>query len=461
LALLAASLAGCAAVGPDYHAPPLTTPAAWHAEMAGGLAAAAANSDALAQWWGQLGDTTLSVLIEKVIVANPDVRSARAALLQARARRAIAGAAFSPTLSASIAGRRATPAVGASSRQLFAAGFDASWEPDIFGGVRRGVEAAQADMEASAATLDATQVSLVAEAALNYVELRAFQARLGIARRNLQSQSETLQLTEWRAQAGLVGSLDVEQARANLEQTRAQLPQLETSLAEAQNRLAILTGEPPGMLNDRLREAAAIPAVPRQLAVGIPADALRRRPDVHAAERKLAAETARVGQAQSARYPKLARSGSIGVESLTLGALGNGTATRSFVATVAATIFDAGRLRQQVVAQDAVRQQALVAYEAAVLTALEDVENALVVFARSKERQSALRAAADAARNAALLARNRYSSGLIDFQTVLDTERTVLTLEDSLAVAEADGTSSVIRLYKALGGGWSAAGNAY
>ncbi len=452
--LLATTLAGCAAVGPDYHAPATTAPAAWHAGMAGGLAADAVAPASVTQWWRRFDDPVLSQLVEQSIAANPDVRSAQAALRQARARRAIAGAALAPTVDVSASGSRRTPASG-TGKEFYAAGFDAAWEPDVFGGARRGVEAAQADMEASAASLDATRVSLAAEAALNYVEARALQVRIGIARNNLESQNETWQLTDWRAQAGLVASLDVEQARANLAQTRAQVPALERSLAEAQNRLAILMGEAPGSVNARLAGTASIPAMPEQMAVGIPADALRNRPDIRAAERRVAAETARIGQARAARYPGFSLSGSIGLESLTLNTLADGTVTRSFVASVASTIFDAGKREQQVVAQDAVREQAQIAYESTVLNALEEVENSLAAFARSKERQTALLAAVNAARNAALLARQRYASGLIDFQTVLDTGRTVLALEDALAVAQADGASSVVRLYKSLGGGWA------
>jgi outer membrane protein TolC len=196
--------------------------------------------------------------------------------------------------------------------------------------------------------------------------------------------------------------------------------------------------------------------VPERVAVGIPADTLRQRPDVQAAERKLAAETARVGQAMAARYPGFTLSGSIGLEALTLGALGtSGAVTRSLLTNVAGVIFDGGRLRRQVEIQDAVQEQALIGYEAAILIALEDVENALVSLADNRQRQAALRAAAEAARNAAVLARHRYTGGLIDFQSVLDTERTVLAVEDSLASAEAEGASAIIRLYKALGGGWS------
>ena len=250
----------------------------------------------------------------------------------------------------------------------------------------------------------------------------------------------------------------MEQSRANREQTRAQIPALTTGLAEAEHRLAVLLGKAPGAVRETLAAPASIPAVPDSVAVGIPADTLRNRPDVQAAERKLAAETARVGQAMAARYPGFTLNASIGLEALTMGALGATSAvTRSLLANVAGVIFDGGRLRSQVEIQSAVQEQALIGYEAAVLGALEDVENALVSLSDSRRRVTALRDAAEAARNAVLLARHRYTGGLIDFQAVLDTERTVLTVEDSLAAAEAESASALIRLYKAFGGGWSPA----
>jgi outer membrane protein, multidrug efflux system len=258
-------------------------------------------------------------------------------------------------------------------------------------------------------------------------------------------------------QAGLASSLDVEQARANRDQTRAQIPALETSLAEAQHRIVVLLGLPPETIPERLSSSAPIPTLPDRVAIGIPADTLRQRPDIRAAERKLAAETARIGQAAAARYPNLRLTGSIGLEALTLGALGAGDALRhALLASIAGVVFDGGRLRQQVEIQSAIQEQALASYRTAVLTALEDVENALVSLAMSREREAALRSATDAARNAALLARDRYTSGLTDFQTLLNTERTVLTLEDSLASTQAQGAAALIQLYKALGGGWSA-----
>jgi NodT family efflux transporter outer membrane factor (OMF) lipoprotein len=340
-------------------------------------------------------------------------------------------------------------------RELYTAGFDAGWELDLFGGVRRGVEASEADLEASEASLHNTQVSLAAEVATNYVEVCSLQIRLGIARNNLASQTETLQLTEWRAQAGLVSSQDVEQARSNREQTRSQIPSLETSLAEAEHRLDILLGKPPGALHPRLEAAGNLPAVPAKVAVGIPADTLRQRPDVLAAERKLAAETARVGVAEAARYPAFKLSGSIGLEALTIGGLDNsGAGTSRLLGGLTAPIFDAGRLRSQVEIQAAVREQAQVAYEQTVLSALQDVENALVSLKRSRERSEALAIATESANNAAEMARQRYTAGLIDFQSVLDTERSVRAIQDSLAVSRTDGVLALIRLYKALGGGW-------
>jgi len=450
---------GCATVGPTYRKPDISVPAAWNGVRASDNTTTAEKTGDLSGWWGQLGDPTLTALVEQALAGSTELRVAQAKLREARARRNLADSNYFPTVTASASANRAKSSAETGpggTNTLYQAGFDASWEPDIFGGTRRGAEAAQADLESSEANFHNTQVSLAAEVALNYVDVRTLQARLAIARNNVSSQSETLQFTEWREQAGLVTSLDVEQSRANLEQTRAQIPTLSTTLAEAEHRLAILLGRAPGAVHELLVAPAPVPAAPEGIAIGIPANTLRNRPDVQAAERKLAAETARVGQAMAARYPGFTLSGSIGLEALTLGALGtSGAVTRSLLANVAGVIFDGGRLRSQVEIQSAIQEQALIEYEATVLTALEDVENALVSLNENRRRQTALRDATEAARNAALLARLRYTGGLIDFQTVLDTERTVLTVEDSLATAEAEGASALIRLYKALGGGWS------
>jgi NodT family efflux transporter outer membrane factor (OMF) lipoprotein len=443
------ALAGCMTVGPDYKEPALPLPAAWSGFAAEGR-------EDLSRWWERLEDPLLSRLITEALRASPDLRSAQAKLREARARRDLAGAQRAPSVDASAATSASRSSDPDTTSRLYSAGFDAGWEIDVFGGKRRALQAAEADLQSSAAGLDATRVTLAAEVARNYVEARAFRARLAIARSNLESQSETLQLTEWRAQAGQVSSLELEQARANREQTRAQIPSLETSLAEAQHRLAILLGLAPAALNEQLATAAPVPRAPARIAVGIPADVLRQRPDVRAAERTLAAQTARIGQAEAARYPGFSLTGSIGLEAASLDALtGGATSARALAAGVSAPIFDGGRLRRQVELQRAVQESAQVSYESTVLTALEEVENALAAFGNRGARRDALAEAVTAARNAALLARHRYTAGLIDFQTVLDTERTVLQIEDSHAASEADGVLALIQLYKALGGGWT------
>jgi NodT family efflux transporter outer membrane factor (OMF) lipoprotein len=456
LLVAALLLSGCAVIGSTPTTPAANAPTAWRSATANANPADLAE---LATWWRHLGDPMLNTLIDSALDASLDLRAAQSRLREARARRLLAGAERLPSVTASGSASRSRSSEEAGSGRttnLFSAGFDASWEPDVFGAVARSIEAAQADQEQAQANLDNTRVSLVAEVALNYVELRAYQARLAIARNNLASQAETLKLTEWRAQAGLTTVLDVEQARADLEQTRAQVPAHETSLEAARNRLAILLGKAPGALDPSLDTAGAIPGVPDKVLVGIPADTLRQRPDVRAAERALAAESARLGVAEANRYPSFALTGSLGLDALTLGGLAGGDALAgSLVAKVAGTLFDGGRLKRKVDIQEAVREQARISYESTVLGALEEVENALVSLSNSRRRQTMLAEAARAAGNAATLARQQYQAGLVDFQTVLSTQRTQLSAQDSLKTAEADGATALIRLYKALGGGWT------
>ncbi len=449
-------LAGCITVGPDYTPPSDEVPAAWSRLD---TATRATTPGDLSLWWRRLEDPLLCALMDEALQASPDLRSAQARLRESRARRAVAAADRYPSVSATASGSRteaASDSGGYDAREFYSAGFDASWELDVFGGVRRSVEAAEADLEAAVADLDDTRVTLVSEVAANYVEVRVQQALLRIAHDNLASQSETLQLTEWREMAGLASAQDVEQARTNRERTRALIPSLETSLAEAEHRLDALLGQPPDALHARLDASANLPRVPDGLAVGIPADTLRQRPDVRAAERRLAAETARVGVAEAARYPSVRLSGSVGVEALSAGALDDDGATvSSLLGGITAPIFEAGRLRNQVDIQQAVREQAQVSYEQAVLAALQDVENALVAFSRNRIRDDALTRAVESARIASRLAQERYGAGLVDFQSVLETDRTVLAVEESLARTRADGVLAVISLYKSLGGGWS------
>jgi NodT family efflux transporter outer membrane factor (OMF) lipoprotein len=454
LLLVAVAAAGCATATAKAVAPPVAVPGAW--QGAGGDAAAPPAGD-LSRWWETLGDGTLTELVEKALVANPDLRIAQSRLRQARAQRGLAKIDLLPSIDGALtAGTSKT--TGSDARESYAAGLDASWEVDVFGATRKAVSAAQADVEASEASLHDTQVSLAAEVALGYVQLRSYQARLGISRSSLARQEETLDLTRWRAQAGLTSELDVEQARANAEQTRAQIPSLETALAQTEHALATLVGEPPAALHGRLASEGPVPAIPDTVAVGIPADTLRQRPDVRAAERQLVAAIARVGEAKAARFPTFRLSGALGASGPTVGGLLSAeTVARSLLGSLTAPVFYRGRIRRQIEIQSEAQEQALVAYEGTVLAALEEVENAIVSLANTRRRRVSLEAAVEASRSAAELARHRYSTGLASYQTVLDTERTVLSAEDSLESSKAEGAQALIRLYKALGGGWTPA----
>lgn len=459
LIILSVLLGGCALpmAGPDYQAATPHMPSYWIAQSQDSNNPT--NEDAhLKRWWTQFEDESLNWLVDQALTGNLDLKLAQARLHQARASQQLAEGGLYPAVSASTSRSRnknSDAIAPQASRTLYDAGFDATWEIDVFGGNRRAVEASAADLAASQASLNNVRVSLVAELARNYIEFRSYQRRMAIARDNLASQSETLQLTEWRYQAGLASASEVEQARTSREQTRAGIPDIEVSLAAAANRIALLLGRNPGELHAMLAEQKPLPSVPASLATGIPADVLRQRPDLIAAERTLAAETARVGQKLAQRFPSLNLSGSFGWQAYSFAALGGaGTITRALSGTLAATLFDGGRLRSQVDAQSAVQEQALVSYQSNVLSALEEVENALKSYAAARERVDARRNAAESARNAADLARNLYQSGLADFQQVLETQRTQLTTEDSLASAEAILRTSLITLYKALGGGW-------
>ena len=453
-------LGGCAQLSGrvDPAATSLVTPSAW-STSATNIRPKTVAPETLARWWQQLGDPLLEQLITQAISAAPDARSAQARLRQARASRDLAIANLFPSLNASASANRSRSGVEAGgngvSQTRYAAGFDASWEPSIFGGLRDAASAAEADAAASAASLDSVRASLAAEVALNYISLRANQQRLEIARANLLSQSETLQITEWRALAGLVTRLDVEQAMTNLQQSRASIPSLESGRAEAEHRLAVLTGQAPGALHESLGVVQALPSAPDQVAVGIPADTLRQRPDIRAAEFTLRAELARSAQQEAERYPSLNLSGAWGWQSFSAASLGGSAGlVRSLAGSLALNLFDGGRLRSRIAVQNAVQEQALIAYEKSLLTALEDVENALTAYAVGRERVDARRLAARSARNAHVLARTLYDAGATDFQNVLDSERTRLSAEDGLASAEADLLTAVVQLYKALGGGW-------
>ena len=445
-------LTGCAATAPPgTSVPDLAVPTAWSSAPMPNAPGAAATP--LAAWWQRWGDAQLTALVTQALQAHTSVRSAQAALQQARAQADVQGAALLPGVDASGSVQRSRS--GGSTGNSFQLGLDASWEPDVFGRLGAGVRASAADVRAAQAGLEQAQVVLAAEVAVNYLTLRSVQERLAIARRNLASQRETLQITDWRVQAGLSTSLVSEQARAAAEQTAAQIPQLQTSLAQTRHALAVLTGQTPGALDALLDAPQAMPAPPDDLALAIPAETLRQRPDVRQAEERISAALARVSQADAARYPGFRISGSLGLRALTLGALGNGASVaHALLGGISVPLFDGGAARALVRVQEAALEQARVGYEATVLSALQEVEDALVALQGERERQVRLQAAAQAAGNAALLAQNRYQSGLIDFQAVLETQRTLLSTQDGVATSAANVALGHVRLYKALGGGW-------
>lgn len=430
----------------------VTAPALWHSTAA---QPQQQTPEDLSRWWQRFGDVQMSGLIEQALQANPSVQTAQASLRQARAQLNLSEANRLPSASASLGGSRGKREPSSASNS-FSTGIDASWEPDFWGTQANAVKAGQANVAAAVATLEGTHVTLAAEVAQNYIELRSLQNRLRIAQDNLGIQRENQQITEWRVQAGLATSLDSEQARASTAQTAAQIPALQASLAQSGHALAILTGQVPAALESQLRDAKPLPQAPGNLAMSLPADTLRQRPDVRAQEQRVIAAVANLSAQERTNFPSLRLSGSLGLSAVTFAALGTGGATlaTSIAASLSQTLFDGGANSARVQERQAAVEIARINYRASVLTALQEVEDALVQLQGDKDRVVQLLIAQEAARNAQLLANQRYSSGLVDFQTVLDTQRTLLTSQDSVASAQAAISTDYVRLYKALGGGW-------
>lgn len=453
--LAALMLAGCAGVAVDRQSlggpAQVEVPQQW-SQVAGG----AVESDAdLSRWWRQLEDPQLTGLVEQALAANPGLLGARQAVLQSRAQFAQARAGLLPSVNASASAQRARQGNNGGSNS-YSTGLDASWEFDLFGRLGAAVEASRADLAATQAALEGARVSLAAEVALAYIDLRGAQQRLQIARGNLQSQQETLQITQWRRQAGLTTALVEEQSRTQVQQTAAQIPQLEASMAQSRHSLAVLTGQAPAALDAALRPGSGLPVAPERLTLRFPVDTLRQRPDVQQAEHQVRAALARADQARAARYPRLTLSGSLGLGAATIGALSSGSAVAaSVLGGLAVPVFDGGALRAQAEGQAAALEQARAGYQSTVLAALQEVEDALASLQGDGQRLRQLEQAAQAAANANLLAQQQYGSGLVDFQTVLETQRSLLSTQDGVASTQAALLQDHVRLYKALGGGWS------
>jgi len=447
-------LGGCSAVGPDYTPPDITMAEQWRNSSQ----TAGPESEALAQWWTTLQDPLLVKFIEDALRENLDLQQAQSRVRQARYERVVSSSSLYPAVDAAgAAGKSYSKEHEGRSSEIntFSAGFDASWEIDLFGGVRRSVEASQADYEAAVEEMRDTRVSLAAEVAIAYVDIRAYQTRLRVTRDEIASQEETLFLLTALSEAGRGDELAITQARYNLESARAAIPDMETSLEKSMNSLAILVGQPAGSLRDSLTSPQPVPAVSAELAVGIPADVLRRRPDIRMAERQLAAETARIGQAEAQLYPQLNLKGSIGLESTTFAKLfSEPTSLWSIGPSVSWPIFHAGELRNQVNIQTEQQQQAFFSYKTAILTATEEVENALTAYAKEQEKKRHLELALENAKLAEELAKMQYAAGVAEFTNVLEAQRSLLSFEDQLAQSSATIVTDLISLYKVLGGGW-------
>ncbi len=454
-ALIAASLlaAGCATTAPTAPAwGGVAVPAGWSsaADPTKAAPAAPALDPTL---WRAFADPTLDRLLDQALAANTDLLGAQARLRQARAARDAAGAALLPSLGASAQGGRSrTPPADA--RNSVRAGFDASWELDLWGANGHAAAAAEADAEASAATLEATRLAIAGELALGLVQWRSTLERLSLARASLETQRETAQIVGWRVQAGLASALDRAQAESAVAQNEAQIPALEASAAQSRHALAVLVGQAPATLvldDAAARPVAAASNLGETLGPDTPAGVLRRRPDVLAAERSLEAAARRVAQQDAEALPKLSLQASLAWSAATLGSLGSGGAAASLLAGLSQPLFDGGTRRAAQASQQAAFDAARAAYAASVLTALKDVDDALATRRAAVERLASLRRAEAAATEAAELARQRYASGIVDFQTVLDTQRTLLGVQDSRASAVAEELGSQVRLLKALG----------
>ncbi len=458
IALISLLASGCAPVGPNYVKPDVDMENEWDAALADGLVSAPPDPETMAAWWETLNDPVLSRIMGISLEGALDLREARSRVREARARRGISEAALFPAVDSSGSFTKSKSSENAGSgaeSKLYSAGFDAGWELDVFGGIRRSVEAADAELTAAREDFYSVLVSLLGEIALNYVEVRTFQARLQVAEGNIGIQEETYELTKSRFEAGLVDELPVKQALYNLESTRARIPALRIGLKAAMNRLAVLAGDRPGALDPLLENPRPIPVPPVSVAVGTPAETLRNRPDIKRAERLLAAQSARIGVAVSDLYPRFNLIGSIGLESISSAAfLEWGSHAWRIAPGVTWNAFDAGAIRNNIAAQTAIEEQYLARYEAAILTALEEVENAMVAYAEEQLRRELLKSAMENARDAMRLSRDRFSAGLVDFSNVLIAQASLLNFEDQLAESDGAVTSDFVRLYKALGGGW-------
>lgn len=476
-------IAGCT-VGPNYQTPTVQTPEAFGSAKSGRVVTTQKSSEVgassrptttnseladLMKWWQSFDDPTLSSLIERAVANNLDVKQAESRIRQARAQLGINAADFYPTVDATgnVTRQRSSnstgvgggsiPGSGGRESTLWRAGFDASWEIDVFGGVRRSVEAARADIEAAAEDRNSVLTSLLSEVAANYVQLRGAQQRIRIATDNIESQKQTLGLNEARFQAGISSEFDVARARAQVATFEATVPTLRITEQQSIHRISVLLGMAPAELTTELSPPERIPMALPEIPVGLPSDLLRRRPDIRRAERQLAAQTARIGVATADLYPRFSLTGSLGSQTTKFARIGDARSIfYSIGPAVSWNIFDAGRIRSNIRLQSETQNERLLSYEAVILQSFEEVENAIVAYTRNVERREALSRAVEANRRSVELATGRFAGGqgvgnLLD---VLVAQRDLFSAEDALVASETELSQNLVALYKALGGGW-------
>ena len=455
VAALASALAACT-VGPDYTAPDTRV----HADLGAAAKDGVRAGPAVAQWWTTFKDPVLDGLVARAVRGNPDLRAAEARVREARARSGAAGAERFPTVDANGNASRVRTSdnigdVPGGTANLFQAGFDAVWELDIFGGVRRGLEAAEAEEQATIEDRRDVLVTLLAEVAFDYTQMRGAQRRASIARANLTAQRQTLELTKSRLAAGVATELDVSRSQAQVETTAADVPLYESSARRFMLAIAVLLGNEPTALVAELSKEAPFPAIPAEVPVGLPSELLLRRPDVRRAERLLAAATARIGEARADLYPHFSLSAAFGYAAAHGGDLVDAASRFGSVGgAVSWPVLDFGRVRSGVDFADAGEEQALAVYEAAVLRSLREVEDALVGLSAERERRVSLDAAVVASRRAVDLANQLWTAGRTDFLGVIDAERDLYAAEDALVESDRRAAAELVSLYKALGGGW-------
>jgi multidrug efflux system outer membrane protein len=458
--LSVAILSGCM-VGPNFQRPHTTLPADWSEPTVEPRSVTAAETE-LASWWTLFDDPTLVSLVDSAVQSNLDLRQAEARIRQARAARGVVAAGIGPTVDATGAYQRSRSSGAGNGKSegvisnQYQAGFDSGWELDIFGGVRREIEAADADLQAAVETRRDVLVTLTAEVARNYIELRAFQQRIAIARQNLAAQKHSADLTRQRFQGGFAGGLDVANADAQVATTASQIPLLESAARQSIYSLSVLLGMDPAALLPELSPPEVIPPAPPSPPPGVPADLLRRRPDIRLAEAEIHAATARIGVATADLFPKFTIFGSAGLRSADFSSWFDWSSRIwSFGPSVSWNVFDMNRTRSNIELQKALQDQSLIAYRQTVLNALQEVENALIASSKEEEHRRSLVDAVGANRKAVDLATMLYTQGQTDFLNVLNAQRSLYATQDALVQSTGSVSTDLVALFKALGGGWN------